>query len=232
MSADKRDLAVFSAGAVAPPLQRAVESYEQKCGTKSLLRVNKPSVLFDEILHGARADVVCTGAEYMLDEATEAGLVDGETCRSLGLRRSAIIVPQGNPAGIRGIEDLCKPGVRVGIATEGCLKGLWDDVASRARMTDEIRKNIIFRADSCGSVMALVNTNKADAIFGWSAFAKLWPQTSDAVEFRPEHQVFRSTVVAVVSSSRSKAEAKALTEFLASSDADEPYESLGWIRRR
>ena len=232
MSDEKNDLTVFSAGAVAPPLQKALEVFERKSGIKCVMRINKPSILFEEISRGDRADVICTGAEYMLDEATEAGMVEGNSRKSLGLRRSAIIVPIGNPGRIRTIQDLCREGVRVGIATEGCLKGIWDEVAGSAGLTDAVRKNIIYRADSCGSVMALVNTGKADAIFGWSAFAKLWPQSSEAIELRPENQVFRSTVVAIVSGSSKKADAKALIDFLASSEADEAYTSLGWVRKR
>jgi len=231
MGDDKNDLMIFSAGAVAPPLQKAVEIFEKSRAMKCGMRIGRPNVLFEEITRGDRADVICTGAEYMLDEAAEVGLIDGDSRASLGLRRSAIIVPLGNPAKIRSVEDLCKEGVKVGIATEGCLKGLWDDVASRAGLTDAIRKNIVLRADSCGSVMALINTRKADAIFGWSAFAKLWPQSAEAVELRPEHQIFRSTVVSVVRSSENKADAKALIEFLASPEADEQYTSLGWIRK-
>ena len=232
MGDEKHDLIVFSAGAVAPPLQKAVEIFEKTHGDKCGMRINKPGVLFDEISRGDRADIICTGAEYMLDEGTEAGLVDGDSRRSLGLRRSAIIVPLGNPGRIHTIEDLCREGVRIGIATEGCLKGVWDEVASRAGLTDAIRKNIVYRADSCGSVMALVNTQKAEGIFGWSAFAKLWPQTSEAVELRDEHQIFRSTVISVVRSSKNKERAQTLIEFLASPEVDEIYTSLGWIRKR
>jgi len=232
MKDETDDLMIFSAGAVAPPLQKAADIFEKKHGIKCGLRIGKPSILFEEMSRGEHADVICTGAEYMLDEATENGFVDGDSRRSLGLRRMAIIVPLGNPSHIHTIEDLCRPGIRIGIATEGCLKGAWDEVASRAGLTDEIRKNIVHRADSCGSVMALVNTLKADAIFGWSAFAKLWPQSSEAVELRNEHQIFRSTVIGVVRSSANKNEARALIEFLASSEVDVLYTALGWIRTR
>jgi molybdate transport system substrate-binding protein len=224
-------LKVYSAGAVAPPLQKAISAFEKEAGIKCDLTIGKPSVLLAEIESAKQGDLICCGAEYILDEATEAGTVKGELRRSLGLRRSALIVPKGNPAGIRSIRDLVRPGVRVGIATEGCLKGLWDDVASRAKLTDEVRRNISDRADSCGAVMALVNTKKVDAIFGWSAFANIWPETSEAVELPDELQVFRSTVAGVISYSKNEASALELLEFLASSAVDELYADLGWIRR-
>jgi len=224
-------LKIFSAGAVAPPLQKAVAAYERKSGATCETRVGKPSVLFAEIRTGRQGDLICCGAEYMLDEATEAGLVLGESRMSLGLRRSAILVPKGNPAGISSLEDLCRDGVRIGIATEGCLKGLWDDVASRAGLTDEVRRNITHRADSCGAVMALVNLQKVDAIFGWSAFEKLWPETSEAVELPQDIQVFRSTVAGIVSFTQNMAASRSLLEYLASEECDKTYTDLGWIRK-
>ena len=92
------------------------------------------------------------------------------TRRSVGYRRSAILVPMGNPKKIKSISDLTKEGVRVGISVSGCLLGVWDDISSKAGLTDSIRRNITDFADGCGAVMALINQRKVDAVFGWDAF--------------------------------------------------------------
>jgi len=226
-----RRLRVFSAGAVAPPLQKAVSKFEKKSGTGCDVRVAKPSILLAEIESGKQGDVISTGAEYVLDDAEDNGTIMKGSRRSLGFRRSAIIVPSGNPAGIKSLDDLCQKGVQIGIATDGCLRGVWDDVASKARLTDQIRRNITHHADSCGSVMALINTKKVDAIFGWSAFQFIWPDTCQAVELPRDLQVFRSTVAAVVTYTRDAKLAGDLVEYLASSDAREIYTSYGWIRQ-
>ena len=227
----ERSLKVFSAGAVAPPLQKAVAIFQKRSSVACDIRIGKPSVLLAEIVEAKQGDLICCGAEYMLDEAVDAGTVVGDSRRSLGTRQSALIVPKGNPAGILTLEDLCRPGIRIGIATEGCLKGLWDDIASRAGLADEVRRNIVRRADSCGAVMALVNTKAVDAIFGWSAFAKIWPETSEAVELPRDLQVFRSTVAGIVSYSRESELARRLLEFLSSKDADSVYRDYGWVRK-
>jgi len=231
MEDSDQKLRLFSAGAVAPPLQKAVAAFERKSGVTCDIRIGKPSALLAEIKAGKQGDLICCGAEYMLDEATEAGLVYGESRKSLGLRRSAIVVPKGNPARISSLEDLCRAGIRIGIATEGCLKGLWDDVASRAGVTDEVRRNITRRADSCGAVMALVNLREVDAIFGWSAFARIWPETSETVELPKDLQIFRSTVAGIVSFSRNVGTTRELLEFLASEECDRTYTDYGWIRK-
>jgi len=223
-------LRIFSAGAVAPPLQKAVSLFEKSTGIRCEVRVGKPESLLTEIERDRAGDIISVGAEYVLDDAQDRGTVVAESRISLGLRRSAIIVPKGNPKRIGSLNDLCKEAVRIGIATEGCLKGVWDDVASKAMLTDCIRRNITEHADSCGAVMALINTRKVDAIIGWSAFEKIWPDSSEAVEIPEDLQVLRSTAAARIAYSKNLELADRLLAFLLSEDSARIYGEYGWIR--
>ncbi len=225
-------LHVYSAGAVAPPLQKAISVFEKKFGIRCNLRAGKPSNLLAAIAVSKRGDVISCGAEYILDEAEDRGLVVKGSRRSLGFRRSVIIVPIGNPAGITSLDDLCKENVRIGIATDGCLKGVWDDIASKARLTDQIRRNISHHADACGSLMGLIHQEKVDAIFGWNAFQSIWPDTCEAIELPSDLQVFRSTPVAMVSYTGDAEPSQKLIDFLISNDGREIYSDYGWIHKR
>jgi accessory colonization factor AcfC len=172
---------------------------------------------------------ISAGAEYVLDDAQVRGTVAAESRISLGLRRSVIIVPNGNPKGISSLKDLCAEEVRIGIAMERCLKALWDDVASKARMTDRIRRNITHHANSCGTVMALINMRQVDAIFGWNAFPKIWPDSCEAIEIPTNLQVFRSTAAARITYCRHQETADMLLAFLLRSDSKRIYSEYGWI---
>ena len=223
---------VYSAGAVAPPLQKAIGLFERRHGIRSDLVIGKPSDLLAEIASSKSGDVISCGAEYVLDEAEDRGLVIKDSRRSLGLRRSVIIVPAGNPAKIASLEDLCREGVRIGIATEGCLKGVWDDIASKAGLTDRIRRNITHHADACGSLMGLISFGKVDAAFGWNAFHSLWPETCEAIELPPDLQVFRSTAVAIISYTGDEELSRRFIDFLVSDDVRKIYSDCGWIHKR
>lgn len=231
MTSDSKTLRVYSAGAVSPPLLEAVKRFEEEHGARCDTIAGKPEAHLNAIASSREGDAITCGAEYLLDEAEDQGLVVRGSRKSLGLRRSAIIVPAGNPANIQTIEDLAREGIRIGIATHGCLKGVWDDVASKAGMADSIRANITDHADACGSLMALVNTNKVDAIIGWSAFKDIWPYTSEAIEIPRDLQVFRSTPVALLSCSRYPEIVRSLIDFLAGPKCDEIYTRFGWIRK-
>lgn len=214
---------------MAPPLQKAIDVFENKFGIRCNLTAGKPSNLLAAIAVSKEGDVISCGAEYILDEAEDRGLVVKGTRRSMGFRRSVIIVPLGNPAKITSLKDLCRENVRIGIAIDGCLKGVWDDVASKARMTDKIRQNITDHADACGSLMGLIHQGKVDAIFGWNAFQSVWPETCEVIELPRSLQVFRSTVVAVVSYTKNPELSRKFIDFLTTDEVRKIYSDYGWV---
>jgi accessory colonization factor AcfC len=226
-----RQLHVYSAGAVAPPLQQAANIFEKRFETTCKLTVGRASELLAKIASSKEGDVISAGAEYILDEAEDQGLVVKGSRTTLGLRRSVIIVPLGNPAKIASLSDLCKVNVRIGIAVDGCLKGVWDDIASKARLTDEIRKNITHHADGCGSLMGLIHQRKVDAVFGWNAFKFVWPRTCEAIELPPDLQVFRSTSVGIVTYTMNPELSRKFIDFLTTTEVKKIYSGYDWIHK-
>ena len=147
----------------------------------------------------------------------------------MGYRRSVIIVPLGNPAKIVSLENICRKGVKIGIAVDGCLKGIWDDIASKAGLTDQIRPNITHHADACGSLMGLIHSGKVDAIIGWNAFQGIWPDTCEVIELPKNLQVFRSTAVGIISYTKDEELSKKFIDYLTTAPIRKIYESYGWI---
>ena len=229
MPIEKRKLKVYSAGAVAPPLRDATAIFEKESKVKCEWRIGKPEDLLNEIAKFKKGDVFSSGAEYILDDAEDRGLIINGSRKSLGYRRSVIIVPIGNPAKIASLKDLCRKDVRIGIAVEGCLKGVWDDIASKAGLTDQIRRNITHHADACGSLMSLIHSDKVDAIFGWNAFQGVWPDTCEIVELAQSVQVFRSTVAGIISYSKNVKLSEEFIDFLTSPAIRKIYANYGWI---
>ncbi len=231
MSNEKETLTVYSAGAVASPLRDALEFFQRDYKIDCDLRAGKPGDLLKEACKLQKGDVFTSGGEWILDDAEDLGWVIKESRRSLGYRRSVIIVPLGNPAKIASINDLCREGVKIGVAVDGCLKGVWDDIASKAGLVDQIRKNITHHADACGSLMALIHSKKVDAIFGWNAFQGVWPDTCEAIELPADLQVFRSTAVGILSFTQNKALSEKLLDYLVTPEIKKIYEGYGWLYR-
>ena len=223
------ELRVYSAGAVAPPLQEVVRFFEEREGVICRVIPGKPESLLKAIRLNRKGDVISCGAEYVHDEAEDIGVLIKGTRRSLGCRRSVIVVEKDNPKGIEVLEDLCREGVRVGVAVGGCLKGVWDDVCSKAGIIERIRGNIVEHADACGTLMGLIHSSRVDAVFGWNAFKNVWPETCDIVEIPRDLQVYRSTAVQVISYTQNQPLSEKLIELLVSPEGREIYSRFGWI---
>jgi len=224
----QNNLHIFSAGAVAPPIKKCAREFKAESGTEFEFTVGKAENLMEEIAETKEGDLLTCGSEFILDHAQLKGLVLKETRKSLGSRISAILVQTGNPKKIKSMSDLAREGIQVGVSVSGCLTGVWDDLATKAGLTEQIRKNTVAYANGCGELMSFINKKKVDAILGWDAFKNLNMQTMDIIELPKDLQVHRSTAIGVITLSKNKELAKKFIGFLVSEKGKNVYEEYGW----
>jgi accessory colonization factor AcfC len=79
--------------------------------------------------------------------------------------------------------------------------------------------NEIYRLQ--GRYTGLIHSDKVDAIFGWNAFQNVWPDTCEVIELPPELQIFRSTVVAMISYIKNAELSQKFIDFLTSKTSKE-----------
>ena len=236
---------VFSARACAAPLEKAAELFEQRtgigveisvcsrhCATAEAEEATGTTGGDDFLLEIADAgihDLAIGGAEYLLDDGEVRGIVQRGRRRLIAYRRSAIIVPAGNPKNIQSVADMAAPGVRVGVSVIDCLKGLWGDIAARLNLLDEIRRNITFYANGCIAIVEAVAEGTVDAAFGWTAFEHLAEGRIEVVQMPPTQQVLRGTGVGLLSWSAQPEAAEQFMDFLTTPEARSFYEQKGWV---
>ena len=236
---------IFSARACAAPLEKAAALFESQTGINVEISVCSRHCanpvaeeatgstggddFLLEIADAGIHDLAIGGAEYLLDDGEVRGIVQRGQRRTIAYRRSAIIVPKGNPANISSVEDLARPGVRVGVSVIDCLKGLWEDVATRLGLLDAIRRNITFYANGCIAIVEAVAEGTVDAAFGWTAFGHLADDRIEVVEMSPDQQVARGTGVGMLSFSSQPEAATQFMDFLTTPEARSFYEEYGWV---
>jgi molybdate transport system substrate-binding protein len=236
---------VFSARACAAPLERAAQLFGEHTGIPVAISVcsrhcaepvaeeaTAATAGHDFLVEIAEAgihDLAIGGAEYLLDDGEVRGIVVRGERRTIAHRCSAILVPTGNPAAIRTLRDLARPGVRVAVSVLDCLKGLWEDVAARQGLLDGIRRNIAYHANGCIAIVEAVAARKVDAAFGWTAFEHLAPGRIEIIELPREQQVLRGTGVGLLRFSKHPEAARRFMDFLTTAESRAGYEELGWV---
>ena len=182
-----------------------------------------------EIADAGIHDLAIGGAEYLLDDGEVRGIVQRRKRRTIGYRTSALLVPAGNPKGIRSVQDAAKPGVRIAVSVIDCLKGLWEDICGRLGLVEPIRNNITYYANGCIAIVEAVAAGQVDAAFGWTAFRHLEPERIEVIEMPPDQQVMRGTGVGMLSFSKQPDQAERFMNFLATPESRRFYQEYGWV---
>lgn len=225
-----RELTLFSAGGVAPPLVRIAEMFEAERGVRVRHYNGRPEELIGIIEQEGRGDLISLGAEFIADLLVEKGLVRHDDRHFIGTRRLGICVRAGNPLNIRTFDDMFNPGIRIGVACQGCLTGVWETVALLAdpiRYTER-RNAVSARADSCGRLVSLLLGGTVDAIMGWNTFVGFRDRDMEFVSFPPELQIPRATNISILAGTVERDLAEDFCSQVMSGRGLGVYEDLGW----
>jgi molybdate transport system substrate-binding protein len=173
-------LTVFAAASLRDALTEAGTVYSAETpGVSVTFSFDSSTALRTQIEQGAPADAFASADTTNPQALVDAGLAVGPVT-VFARNRLAIVVPKGNPAGIRDPRDLARPGIRIVGAGEavpvsryveaclsrlGGLPGYPSDYAARADA------NVVSREDNVRSALTKVELGEADAAFVYATDA-------------------------------------------------------------
>ena len=175
-SEEGETLTVLAASSLTDAFGELSKTFEkQNPGVEVRQSFESSSTLLTQIQQGAPADVFASAAQDEMDTAINDGLVAGEP-KMFVKNREVIMVPKDNPANIRTLQDVAKPGVRLVLAQEDVPAADYAlEILSKANNTyggsfkQDVLSNIISReADVRASVNRVVVAD-ADATFGYAS---------------------------------------------------------------
>ncbi len=187
-------LLILAGAAVRPPLEEAARAYEKESGTKVDLVFGGSGYVLSQMILSRRGDLYFPGSSDYMERAKAQGVVFPETERRVAYLVPAIIVPKGNPKGIKGLKDLLRPGIRVAIANpEGVCVGAYaveiiEHAFSEAEKK-EFRARLVNYTRSCAATAMAVMLGNVDAVLGWRVFAFWAPDKLEVVPLKKEEIV-------------------------------------------
>jgi molybdate transport system substrate-binding protein len=227
-----RSIEVFAGSASKPALEEAAKRFEAATGARVLLHLGGSGAMLAQMELLRRGDVYFPGSSDIMELAKRKGLVDGKTEVRVVYLLPAISVQRGNPKRIRGIDDLARPGLRVGIARpDGVCVGLYGVEALEARgLSAAVRKNIVNQAESCEKTAQMVSLGLVDVVLGWEVFEKWDPQHIETVYYPPAEVRRIGYIPAAVSSfPREPEAAAAFVSFLVGPEARAIFRAKGYL---
>jgi molybdate transport system substrate-binding protein len=226
-----RPIVVFAGSAAQPPLEAAAEAFQAKTGTPVVLQLGGSGAMLNQIRLTGLGDLYIPGSPDYMEKAREFDLIE-DTEVTVAYLVPAIIVAKGNPLGIRGLHDLERPGLRIGIADpNGVCVGLYAvEILEANHLTHKVRPNLRGVVESCAKAAAMIPLNQVDAVLGWREFAG-WQ--SDAMEAIPLNagEVPRVAYIpaAILRHTQNRPGAKAFAAYLKSAEGQAIFEKWGYL---
>lgn len=208
--------------------------FESKYRVKVELRLGGSGSVLSAMKISKTGDLFIPGSPEYLAQAVNLGVVNITTAhvRMFAYLVPAIIVQKGNPKNITSLEDLARPGIRVGIGDpKSVCVGLYaKDLLERSGLWENVSRNIVVYAQSCDATAALIPARAVDAIIGWHVFEAWTPDKADIIWITsgkiPKISYIAGAVSAFVGD---RSSAEEFLDFLASKDAHAIWAEYGYF---
>jgi molybdate transport system substrate-binding protein len=174
------DLTVFAAASLTESFTAIGNDFRAAHpGVRVTFNFAGSSTLVNQIQQGAPADVFAAANETTMKQLTDAGEAAG-TPTTFAKNQLVIAVPKRNPAGVAGLVDLARPGVKVALCAERVPCGAAAVTALRAA---GVRLAPVTLEQDVKAALAKVRLGEVDAALVYRTDARAAAADVDAVEF-------------------------------------------------
>ncbi|RMG95698.1 MAG: molybdate ABC transporter substrate-binding protein [Candidatus Dadabacteria bacterium] len=226
------EIEVFAGSASKPATEEAARAFEARTGTRVLLHFGGSGAVLAQMELARRGDVYFPGSSDFMEKAKRKGLVDPATEVRVVYLLPAINVARGNPKGIRSLEDLARPGIRVGMARPDTVcVGLYGvEILERKGLAEAVRRNVANYAESCAKTAQMLALGLVDAVLGWDVFDDWNPEKIETIPYPPD-EVPRIGYIPAAASvfARDREAALAFLGFLTGPEGREIFRRHGYL---
>jgi molybdate transport system substrate-binding protein len=185
------------------------------------------STLAAQITQGAPADVFASANTTIPAQLFAKGFVQKPVVFTRN--RLVLVVPTSNPAGIRSVYDLRKPGVKLVIAAPAVPVGSYTLQVLKQMGLTSVLANVVSRESDVRSVLSKVALGEADAGFVYSTDARTVPDKVRVFKIPAWAQPKVTYGMAIVSSSNNKAGAQRFIKELLSKAGQKKMLAAGFL---
>jgi molybdate transport system substrate-binding protein len=169
------------------------------------------NALATQITNGAPADVFASANTTLPAQLFASGVVE----KPVVFTRNTlvIVVPKANPAGIKSIYDLSKPGVKIDVANSAVPVGSYTlQVLDQMGLRGSVGANFVSQETDVRTVLTKIELGQADAGFVYSTDAQTLPGQATVIKVPAWAQPKIAYAMAIVARSQNKAAAQAFID--------------------
>ena len=215
-------LMIFCGAAFKRPMEDIVSLYQKQKGERVNVIYGGVGTLFSQILLSRQGDVFVVPSPDIMERAKTKGVIIGDSVRNIAYVAPCINTQKGNPKNIKGLRDLARPGIRVGLANPEIvyIGAIAAEIVEKSLPVPEkkaFRQNVVASVEDFNKLATLVVLKQVDAIIGFHFLEGWYPDKVTMVKLKPD-EILRigSAQAAVVGYTSKRDRASAFIDFLTS----------------
>ena len=228
-------ITVFCGSASKPAMKHIAAAYQDETGVPVELMYGGSGTLLSQMTLAEKGDIYLPGSPDYIQLARRMGQIVPGSEATVAYLVPALIVPQGNPAGIAGLQDLAREGLRVGIGNpETVCLGLYGvEILEHNGLLDAVLPQVVTFGASCSKTADLAAMGSVDVILGWRVFEAWNPSRMDLLPLEAGQAPRVSTVpIAVSIHSPDPQRAQDFIDYVLSPVGQQAYTDAGYITDR
>ena len=216
-------LRVLAAASFTEPFTALEKSFEASHPDVDVrLSFDSSAILVEQLSQGLEADVLATADLRSMDKAVSAGVISGEP-EAFATNTLVIATPAGNPAGIKGIDDLAGTDFAVCVPAAPC-----GDATQRLFALNQFSGKAATEEENVKGVLTKVTAGEVDAGLVYASDAQAAGDKVDAVRAENASEVVNVDPIAALRGSKNADAAKDWIALVTGPDGQKILESHGF----
>ncbi len=222
--AQQTTLTIFAATSLTDVQEEWARAFESaNPGVSVRSNFASSSVLTNQLLEGAKADVFASANAIQMERLASADLLQ-EPARDFASNRVVLIVPAANHAAIASLDDLTQPGIRLILALPGTpIRTYTDELLERAaedrnpQFLDKLYANLKSEEANVRLVLTKTVLGEADAAFVYQS--DITADIADQVRILPIDSQYQAAIaypIAILATTQQEALAADYIRFILS----------------
>lgn len=210
-----KPLLLFCGAGIRRPVEDVNRAFEAETGIRVEPTFTGSGCLLAQIEVAEKGDLYMPGERWYMQHAMERGRVT-ET-RLVAHFVPVIMVQRGNPHRIRKVEDLLRPGIRIGMGEpKACAIGHFTEkLIEQWGIADAFRRNVVAHFATAPELGNAIKIGSVDACIQWDSIAALYLDEADVVAFPVTEKTSTPIDIGLLRTSTQPQAARRYMEFIA-----------------
>lgn len=212
-----KELLLYCGAGIRPPADELVETFGREHGVNIALDYAGSEVLLSKIKLIQQGDLYMPGDKHYVEQAARADMILSR--RAVCYWVPTILVRKGNPKNIRGLNDLLKPGIKLGLGDpDACAIGRTSKKILKKNNIEweNIQNNLVFKSLTVNELGMQIQAQALDAVIVWDATAKYYSEHGQEIPIAIENNVISTVDIGVLKFTKHQELAEKFVDFVTS----------------